>query len=935
MLEASPNRAGHDERWIEVPAPRGGIWMVAIRDRDALVIAPPAVAFLPVDDPEAVGRWRMGTWPLDAHGWLARNPDRLAPARVITTAHVLACLPQMHHRWVAEVMRLQLAQHEAFAAPQAGGLSDEERSRCSSRRLRELREELRVAFPGEDWYTPVVDGLPPVPDTCVGLLAAIDGQWRAPVRSSFVVMSWGSGKSAMLGCLVVSSGRRLWGELDLSHGLSATPLPERTIDVVGRARDLTVDQFAGAIAAQLVAVRADPEQVEGRHEHGRVDAADALEDKSADNESYRIARRLLQPLTDAGSCVVVGTPGGAKEGELRALLGACRHVMDFDHEPCVELDGLVAYVGRPLSNDAASEPVGIAGGPVVLPLPRSLDDQGSSPFVGREAEVARLRECWSEMSSKTPAAVVVSGEPGIGKTRLMSEFARMAHEQGALVLYGRCDEELVAPYQAFVEALRPYAQAVGRDRLDAELGDLAPELGRVLPELAGLGDPVRGDPESERIALFEAIAALIETATRGQPALLIIDDLHCAPGPTLLLFRYLIRSQRSLGVLLLGIYRETAPDLRQPFAQLLADLCRDTNIERLNIGGLDEPAIAALLEATIGHALDERASELVNALAVQTAGNPFFLRELLAHIAEVGAISANDEPLSTSLTTARLEVPQTLQEVIGQRVARLSEPARCTLRVAAVAGTTFSFLLLERVLGESADVLTALDEAVAAGLLTEALHGDYVFVHALVRETIYEQLGAARRIRLHRQVGEALEALDPQTDIETLAHHFARAATDGQGAKAAAYALAAQRNTAADLDDEGTGPVHAAAVRPDGTTIATSSADGTVRLWEADTQEQLAGLIRPTPCWRFSRGSARANLGPSYGEAGRTKAVELGERVLADSERILGPEHPSMLTAWADLVGSYRSLLCNRPTPGRNDPCSCGSGKKYKRCHGR
>jgi predicted ATPase len=387
-----------------------------------------------------------------------------------------------------------------------------------------------------------------------------------------------------------------------------------------------------------------------------------------------------------------------------------------------------------------------------------------SPFVGRDTELARLRERWKGVCVGARAAIILGGEPGIGKTRLASELARAVHEQGALVLYGRCDEGLAVPYQPFVEALRPYARAVGLDRLRAELGHLAPELGRLLPELAALGEPIRADPESERFALFEAVAALIETATREQRALLVLDDLHWAARPTLLMLRHLIRSERPLGALLLGTYRETELDLAQPLAQLLADLQRDASTERLSIRGLDEPAIAALLEAAVGHTLDER-PELVHVLVAQTAGNPFFIRELLAHLTESG------ERVDTGVTAATLEAPKGLRQVICHRVARLSAPARRALRVAAVAGSTFSFVLLERALGERSGALDALDEAVAAGLLAEAGHGDYAFAHALVRETIYGQLGSARRLHLHRRLAEAVEALEAaDAPIEALAY---------------------------------------------------------------------------------------------------------------------------------------------------------------------
>ena len=437
-----------------------------------------------------------------------------------------------------------------------------------------------------------------------------------------------------------------------------------------------------------------------------------------------------------------------------------------------------------------------AGGeaaPVALPLPRSLYAAMGSPFVGRVAELERLRECWTALCSGRGGAVVVGGEAGIGKTRLASELARAVHEQGAVVLYGRCDEGLAVPYQPFVQALRPYVAAAGLDRLRGELGHLAPELGRLLPELTGLGLPMRADPESERFALFEAVAALVEAATRRQPMLLVLDDLHWATSPTLLLLRHLIRSERPLRALLLCTHRATELHLGDPLAQLLADLQGDHNVQRLSLTGLDERAIAELLEAAVGQPLDERATALVHALEAQTAGNPFFIRELLANVVESGRMP-DCERLDAHATAAQLEVPAGLRHVIGQRVARLSAPTGRALNVAAVAGPRFSFAVLERVLGEDAGVLDALDEATAAGLLTEAGQGRYAFAHALVRQTLYERLGSLRRARLHGQVGEALEALPgSEAYVETLAHHFAQAATDGQGVKAADYALAAGR----------------------------------------------------------------------------------------------------------------------------------------------
>jgi DNA-binding SARP family transcriptional activator len=412
--------------------------------------------------------------------------------------------------------------------------------------------------------------------------------------------------------------------------------------------------------------------------------------------------------------------------------------------------------GAILAQDAAlASPVPLPRErPAPVPLPAALRAASDTAFVGREAELARLRELWADGDRVT---VVLAGEAGIGKTRLAAELARGVHGP---VLYGRCDEGLGVPYQPFVQALRPVATA----RLTAELGPLAAELARLLPELAGLGQPARGDPETEQLALFDAVAALLEAATRERRALLVLDDLHWAPEPTLMLLRHVIRSERDLRLMVLGTFRDTG-------AQLFADLRRDGGVEHIRLGGLDEQAVASLLDT-----VDQRHAHRI---AAETRGNPLFIRELVAHVSESG----------------QFELPEELRQIIDQRVARLSEPARRALTVAAVVGTTFSVPVVERVMTDEPDVIDALDEAAGAGLLVDGGHGDYAFAHTLVRDTIYSGLGSARRMRLHREVGEALEA-GGDAPPEALAHHFAEAAKDGQAAKAASYALAAGRNAA-------------------------------------------------------------------------------------------------------------------------------------------
>jgi DNA-binding SARP family transcriptional activator len=562
-------------------------------------------------------------------------------------------------------------------------------------------------------------------------------------------------------------------------------------------------------------------------------------------------------------------------------------------------------------------------------LPRPLRSPAGVPFVGRALELARLRELWSQAAG-AGRVVFVAGEAGIGKTRLAAELAGSVHADGALVLYGRCDEGLAVPYQPFVEALGRHVRAVGPDRVGAELGRVGSDLAWLLPELEVLGRPVGADPETERFRLFEAVAALVEAATREQPALLVLDDLHWAAGPTLLLLRHLIRADRPLRVLVLGTYRMTELDPVGPLAQLLADVQRDARAPAVRINGLDTGAIADLLEAAAGHPLAHQASEFVDALRTATAGNPFFVRELLADLVESGAIDRDGERWTADLAAAALGVPEGVRQVIGQRVARLSERARRALAVAAVAGQTFSLSVLEAVISDESGMLDGLDEAVSAGLLTEAGRGEYAFAHALVRQTIYEGHGAARRMRLHRRLGEALEARpDAEAYVEALAHHFAQAAPDGQATKAAIYALAAGRKAAAGVAyadaaeryEQGLNALELAAVPPEELRGELLLALAAAR-WSAGDMDKAREACRLAAELADQRGDAdqlaRAALsfaGPARLEVspGATeRTVDLLERALASLE-----ERNSALRA---RVMSRLAAVLSNLAPGRRRP---------------
>jgi len=412
---------------------------------------------------------------------------------------------------------------------------------------------------------------------------------------------------------------------------------------------------------------------------------------------------------------------------------------------------------------------------------------GQLPFAGREHELASLTRNWDAVGAGERRVVVISGEAGIGKTRIAAELAARVHAEGSLVLYGRCDEGLAAPYQPFVEVLRRLMPVLGVDRLRSRLGGLAPELGRLLPELDP-GVPASRDAESARLALFEAVAAVFEIVA-DEPTLLIVDDAHWAAPATLLLLRHLVRCERRPAMLVIVTYRSTELQPGTPPAALMADLQRDDSTERIALGGLDEQSIDTLVRAA---SLAAPAPRLAASVRAATAGNPFFVRELLAHLVESQA-GATPGGAAAPLP-ATLDIPGGLRGVVCHRVARLSDPAVKLMTLASAAAGPVDLRMLEPALPSRDDLLDALDEAVAAGLLVECGRGAVDFAHALVRNAVYDSLGTARRLHLHRLLGDALERYgDPREHVEALAYHFAQLAQHGEIDKATGYAVAAGR----------------------------------------------------------------------------------------------------------------------------------------------
>ncbi|MCA1842388.1 MAG: AAA family ATPase, partial [Actinobacteria bacterium] len=507
-----------------------------------------------------------------------------------------------------------------------------------------------------------------------------------------------------------------------------------------------------------------------------------------------------------------GAAGGGEilVSEVVRLLGG---VVDGDvvDRGCLDLKGLPKPVA---AWEVRWEPAPASA----VPLPPLLTDVGRV-FVGRDAELERLEQLWKEAAAGGRRAVLFAGEPGVGKTRLAAELAARVHEQGRLVLAGRCDEDLGVPYQPFVEALRHFVDHAPEELRRERLGRYAGELPRLVPELAehlpDLPPPLKSDPETERYRLFDAVAGWLSAVSADEPLLLVLDDLQWAAKPTLLLLRHVLHVPEAMRLLIVATYRDTDIGRGHPLADLLADLRRESGVQRFALSGLSAADVVGYMEEASGHSLDDDAdTALAYALYEETDGNPFFLREVLRHLTETGGIAEQGGRWAPTMDVDRLGIPEGVRDVVGRRLSRLSDSANRVLATAAVLGTEFDLAVLGVLCGVDDDsLLTALEEAEAARVVAEVSGSAtrYRFAHTLVRGTLYDELSAGRRARLHRRAAEAIESVCAGHLAEylpALAHHYGRAAVpEGEtAAKAVSYAVqAAERSLAQLAHDEAVG----------------------------------------------------------------------------------------------------------------------------------
>jgi len=377
----------------------------------------------------------------------------------------------------------------------------------------------------------------------------------------------------------------------------------------------------------------------------------------------------------------------------------------------------------------------------------------STIFVGRERELAELASGLEDALAGRSRLFLLVGEPGIGKSRLAEETLWLGSQRGARVLVGRCWEAGGAPaYWPWVQALRPYLHEIDPEVLRAQLGSGASDLAQLFPELAetlpNLPGPLAPESEGARIRLFDATAALLKTITRDRPLVVFFDDLHAADEPSLLLLRYVAREIAGSRLLFIVAFRDVDPTLRDPLRTALSELVREPLVRRISLGGLPVDSVADYIASVAGVAPEARA---VAAIHSETAGNPLFVGEIVRLLDSQGQLAA---PIDT------LQIPPEIHEVIGSRVARLTEPCRKLLSLASVLGREFGVDELQRLSSfPEGELYDALDEAMVERIIGDvpANPSRFRFAHVLIRDTLYEELTAARRLQHHREAAAALE----------------------------------------------------------------------------------------------------------------------------------------------------------------------------------
>ena len=419
--------------------------------------------------------------------------------------------------------------------------------------------------------------------------------------------------------------------------------------------------------------------------------------------------------------------------------------------------------------------------------------QPPTPFVGRRDETAELRDGLTRTLAGRGRVLLLVGEPGIGKSRLAENLLHEAGERGALLLIGHCYEWEGAPaYWPWIQILRDCIKELQPDQLEKAFRGVAPDILRILPELRDLipeiSEPPDVNPEQARFRLFDGVTNGLKQIAGSQPLVLLLEDLHWADEASLLLLQFLAKELHDVPLLVVGTYRNVEIGRRHPLSRTLADLSRERRNRRIMLHGLDEHDVREYIALSSD---GDPEPELVGRIYRETEGNPFFVTEVVRLLADEGRLAGSEPRDEWSIG-----IPESVRNVIGQRLDLLSKECNTMLAVAATIGRDFD-LQIVGVAGdtEQDDLLELIDEATRANVVGESeSFGHYRFSHALIRELLYDELSPSERLRLHARIADAIErqhAADLAASYSDLAHHYALAPIGANLNKAIDYALQA------------------------------------------------------------------------------------------------------------------------------------------------
>jgi DNA-binding winged helix-turn-helix (wHTH) protein/predicted ATPase len=435
----------------------------------------------------------------------------------------------------------------------------------------------------------------------------------------------------------------------------------------------------------------------------------------------------------------------------------------------------------------------------------------SSVMVGRERELAALIGGLDDATARRGRLFLISGEPGVGKTRLADEVAAVAEAKRMALMVGHCSEhdEAVA-YLPFVEILESFVERPqSQDRLRAALGPEASELARLLPKLKnilpGLPPSRALPPAQARRQLLNSFFGFVARAASARPALMILEDLHWADDSTLALLDHIARRLSVEPLMIICTYRDAEINITPVLAQTLENLIRGRLASEVRLRRLPRGEVAAMLSSLSGKPPPEGVAAEIFA---ETEGNPFFVEELFHHLEDEDRLYDAEGQFRSTLRIGEFDAPPSVRLVVARRLSRLGRLSREILVAASVLGRFFSFEVLRVLYDDDANsILECLEEAEKAGLLVSVAAGSqarFAFSHELIRQAVLSGLSAMRRQRLHLKVAEAIEQMASTMSkpasatsrdqlAAQLAHHYAGGGNPG---KAVEYYLSAVQQLA-------------------------------------------------------------------------------------------------------------------------------------------